>query len=188
MDRANLSDERITDRAVACGWEWRENSHDWPGCKEYPATGWKEPDAPGGRSFHNCKAADKVSRLRGKDTHCGFDHELDCVECGQPIWLMWCDDEEYIKSRECFLCHFWRAKIGRNRVVALSPNGTRDCYFIGKQTKPGNFNGFGGQWWTIRFDDGREVETCDLWHEGTIPERFHDRLPINAVLLGGRAK
>jgi hypothetical protein len=40
--------------------------------------------------------------------------------------------------------------------------------------------GFGGQRFVIRFFNGREVTTCNLWHQGTIPAQFRGRLPDNA--------
>ena len=35
----------------------------------------------------------------------------------------------------------------------------------------------------IRFTDGREVITHNLWHQGTIPKHFRARLPDNAVFV-----
>lgn len=43
--------------------------------------------------------------------------------------------------------------------------------------------GHGGRRFRIRFDDGREVVTTNLWNSGEIPERFRKRLPDNAVFV-----
>ena len=40
--------------------------------------------------------------------------------------------------------------------------------------------GMSGARFTIRFTDGRTVETNDLWHSGVIPDRFRDLFPVNA--------
>jgi hypothetical protein len=40
--------------------------------------------------------------------------------------------------------------------------------------------GHAGRTFHIRFHDGREVTTRNLWHQGTIPPAWRDRLPDNA--------
>lgn len=45
--------------------------------------------------------------------------------------------------------------------------------------------GFGGRRHTIRFFDGREVTTTDLWYQGVIPPAFRDRLPDDAEFVAG---
>lgn len=47
--------------------------------------------------------------------------------------------------------------------------------------------GFGGGKWVVRFHDGREVVTHNLWHVGTIPPPFRDRLPDNAEFVREQA-
>ena len=46
---------------------------------------------------------------------------------------------------------------------------------------PADFCGFGGREFTIAFADGRTVTTRNLWHQGTVPPPWRDRLPDNAV-------
>lgn len=43
--------------------------------------------------------------------------------------------------------------------------------------------GFGGRKFVIRFFDGREVTTTNLWHQGTIPPKFRDQMPDNAEFV-----
>jgi hypothetical protein len=43
--------------------------------------------------------------------------------------------------------------------------------------------GYGGAKWRVQFLDGREVETSNLWHQGTVPEQYRRYLPDNAVLI-----
>jgi hypothetical protein len=62
-------------------------------------------------------------------------------------------------------------------------------YRIGKDVGPLERRGFAGRRFQIRFHDGREVATNDLWFGGPIPPVFRDRLPDNAVFVpdgGGR--
>jgi hypothetical protein len=43
--------------------------------------------------------------------------------------------------------------------------------------------GFAGRLFRIRFHDGREIETRNLWEGGTIPPAWRGRLPDNAIFL-----
>lgn len=44
--------------------------------------------------------------------------------------------------------------------------------------------GFNGDRFNIKFSDGRLATTTNLWSQGTIPERFRERLPDNAKFIG----
>jgi hypothetical protein len=75
---------------------------------------------------------------------------------------------------------FWEQKIAiKNDRDVARIDGSH--YIIGSRTKPSDSNGLGGQWRTIKFNDGRIVKTCDLWHQGKIPDSYKDRLPDNAI-------
>ena len=54
-------------------------------------------------------------------------------------------------------------------------------YMMGANTS--GPKGFGGSKYTIHFNDGRTVETCNLWYQGEIPERFKAWLPDNARFI-----
>ncbi len=43
--------------------------------------------------------------------------------------------------------------------------------------------GFGGRKFAIHFNDGRKVETCNLWFQGEIPEQFRAWFPDNAEFI-----
>lgn len=54
--------------------------------------------------------------------------------------------------------------------------------------------GHGGARFDIRFNDGREVVSHNLWAQGRVPEHFRERLPDNAEFvtrghkrIGGRS-
>ena len=178
--RANLTDEELIARAKAAGWEWFEKGG---ACGAF--TGWMVSNS----HRINCKPEAKAEVLRGKvGTHPGLDHRLDCRECGRPIWLTWSNDSDLVRYRECFGCNIWLSHaraLGPKSVIVGETNGTRGHYWIGPRKVPNYINGFGGDWWTVTFGDGREVDTCDLWAQGNIPKRFWDRLPVNAVLHRG---
>lgn len=81
----------------------------------------------------------------------------------------------------CFHCLFWSDLI----KVADHPNMVRVKavhYQVCGDEGGGRaeFRGFGGRHFTIRFDDGRTVQTNNLWCQGGIPERFRQELPDNA--------
>ena len=82
------------------------------------------------------------------------------------------DDTNYDK--------FWEEKISiKNDADVARIDGQH--YIIGSRTEKSDSNGMGGAVRTIKFNDGRIVTTCDLWHQGRIPESYKDRLPDNAI-------
>lgn len=68
-------------------------------------------------------------------------------------------------------------------------------FFIGDEPSPeklrdllrrpfGNFLGFSGAKWRIKFFDGREVVSHNLRHNGEIPQEYRAVLPDNAEFIG----
>jgi len=108
-----------------------------------------------------------------------------CKECGKREELCWNKktNDTLTKYQLCFNCNFWREKIvikDRPKVARIGGNH----YLIGMENEPPlMFRGFGGDKFTILFNDGQEVTTTNLWHQGTIPEHFKDRLPDNAKFV-----
>lgn len=57
-------------------------------------------------------------------------------------------------------------------------------YFIDtRESNDAGFNGFGGRKFTIRFNDGTEITTCNLWHNGEVPDEWRDKLPDTAKFV-----
>ncbi|MCM2285790.1 MAG: hypothetical protein NDI81_13470 [Desulfobacula sp.] len=54
-------------------------------------------------------------------------------------------------------------------------------YMMGANTS--GPRGFGGKRFVINFNDGRTVETCNLWFQGEISRQFRARLPDNARFI-----
>jgi len=181
LQRANLSDEQLLDRAAKARWKWLEKSTEWPGSEKCLVTGWKVKEG----HFCGCHSENKATYLRGDldSSSIGFDHLLDCNECGHPIWLGWIHNDVLIEKRECFDCNFWTCLIEKGNNIVIRSGDEIHHYAIGPEKVPGIINGFAGRWHIIEFSNGRVEKTCDLWHNGEIPRRFWDRLPINAKFI-----
>lgn len=115
------------------------------------------------------------------------DHDDRCEECGR--WIEYGFFVGFERSNAplpyCWDCQFWVKRLVHDprRVFVDQSHGY--CT-IGGAAAPSKHNGFAGAWWTITFDDGRVVETCDLWFGGEVPERFRDRLIPTAHRQAGR--
>ena len=84
----------------------------------------------------------------------------------------------------CFNCSFWDDVLKtKDDVKSVRVDGVQ--YWIGKEEYkyPEEFRGFGAQKFHIKFNDGRETITTNLWCKGNIPEHFEDRLKDNAKFL-----
>jgi hypothetical protein len=106
-----------------------------------------------------------------------------CKECGKTENGNWVTavTEELRKTQLCFTCDFWHNIIKNKGSNSVIVKGTH--YIIGRKPQPKEHKGLlghGGALFKIRFFNGREVETNNLWCQGTVPDRFKDRLPDNA--------
>ena len=111
-----------------------------------------------------------------------------CYVCGKKIN----DNELYYTiginsytcgNDKCFNFAFWDRLAARMAVdryhqyVIVDKN----IYEIGSdEDEP---RGFSGRHWTIRFNDGTQVETNSLWHRGELPERLQYDFPDNAIFI-----
>ena len=114
------------------------------------------------------------------------DHtEFDCKRCGKHEKNTYFKDvhDRLLASRLCHTCDYWQQKIAiRDRKNVARIGGTH--YVITPETSgPNHCKGFGGDRYKIRFDDGRVVETTNLWCQGGIPADVRADLPDNAVFL-----
>jgi hypothetical protein len=105
---------------------------------------------------------------------------LVCDCCGKGF-VRDLENDAYI-GNNCFDCSFWVRKINltgediARRVVVEGQH-----YMVAPED--GSFKGFGGRRFHIRFFDGREIDTGNLWHQGIIPVRFREAMPDNAVFV-----
>lgn len=104
-----------------------------------------------------------------------------CRECGKTDNPgNWIGGEKIAASGLCFRCKHWDDLLKiKDRSDVVRVKGVH--YMIGHAKTPHRWNGFGGHRFKIKFHDGREAETVDLWCQGDIAEHFKDRMPDNAV-------
>lgn len=99
-----------------------------------------------------------------------------CRVCGKEITNnRWCIP---ICSDECFTKDFWNQKVARKKDKhQVVINGW--VYYIADENAAGS-RGFDGAVHYIKFFDGREVRTTNLWSNGEMPEEYRKKLPDNA--------
>lgn len=110
---------------------------------------------------------------------------MKCKLCGQTRNVEYGGPEgRVIKERGvCFTCAFWiniiespEEMLSRETVI----NGT--AYAVVPDTAFG-MKGYGGQRFYIRYKDGREIVTHNLWCRGEIPIHFKAQLPDTAQFI-----
>ena len=104
---------------------------------------------------------------------------MKCPTCGKEIGTSVSDERSLIENGECFSCSIWRERlslVGRPDIAII--DGT--FYTIGDENDPSPFRGFGGDKFVIKFKDGREVTTTNLWCGGNIDEHWKSQFPDNA--------
>lgn len=109
----------------------------------------------------------------------------DCHECGAHEELHWFKDieERLLRDKLCFSCAHWTDLLkikDRPDVVRV-----KDVHYMvgGETNEPTLWRGFGGDKFHIRFLDGREVKSTNVWCQGHIPDHFKTRLPDNAEFV-----
>jgi len=123
-----------------------------------------------------------------------FDHDDRCCMCGR--WIAYGTstkvDKKLRDRQACFGCSHLLDHVDHvgddMQVVTDDGEHRRGCW-IGSQTtsRPSHCRGHGGTKFTIAFDDGRVVDTVDLWCWAVdIPEYFFDLLPVNAKIVTPR--
>jgi hypothetical protein len=195
----HYSDDELIQRAIDNGWEQLVAVTDrFPGSKAYPWTGWLvKPTGPGIPVRPGVERTEWVGDYRNRHQETYVDswarlprqrlaHEDRCGECGLLIEYggFIGMEPERAPLPFCWDCKFWLARIPLKPgcFVATDRHSNGPAFYsIGpNSTLPSSRNGFGGHWFTIRFLDGTERRTCDLWFGGPVPDRFQDRLPITA--------
>lgn len=88
-----------------------------------------------------------------------------CPVCGKEVSFMMYTNA---CSNECFTKAFWNETLDGNEVIIDGK-----CYHIGREDDISSFRGYDGAKYHIIFNDGREVYTTNLWHNGTIPAEYN---------------
>lgn len=112
-----------------------------------------------------------------------------CKICGKEFQKsQWYKPYNLICSNKCFSENFWREieqeHIDKNNRIIINGN----CYIDGgaKDKNYRGFLGFGGREFIIKFFDGRELTTNNLWDNGIIPENHRVILKDNAEFLNSK--
>jgi hypothetical protein len=108
--------------------------------------------------------------------------EKPCIKCGNIFGTNYHISKELIDGNICFSCYFWQKYVEIKDLPKIARiDGTH--YVIEPDNPNAAFKGFGGAEFKIKFHDGREVVTHNLWYQGEIPKHFRDELPDNAVFI-----
>lgn len=83
----------------------------------------------------------------------------------------------------CSSCDFWLEWVEEKDDPLVARIDGRHYAIDPDESVPNNCKGFGGRRHTIRWNDGRERVTTNLWTQGEIPERFKEQLLDNAVFV-----
>ena len=91
---------------------------------------------------------------------------MHCIICGKEI-----EKSSYsnavLCSSECFHENFWNENLDDSAIIIGG-----ECYHDGGM-KPQGYSGFlghGGHYFKIKMNDGRIIETNNLWYNGEIPK------------------
>lgn len=104
---------------------------------------------------------------------------MKCPTCGEELGKFVSDEKSMKEHGECFECSLWRERlplVGRPDVAII--DGT--FYTIGDEDSKDPFRGFGGDKFVIKFKNGKEVTTTNLWCGGDISKYWRTRFPNNA--------
>ena len=109
---------------------------------------------------------------------------MKCRICGtEEIPSDYSNQKEMEEHEMCFSCNFWRDMLEKD---AKRPphtwcviDGTH--YVIEPDEPNAAFQGFGGDEFNIRFNDGTVVKTHNLWCQGEPGEHWRDKFPDNAT-------
>jgi endogenous inhibitor of DNA gyrase (YacG/DUF329 family) len=99
---------------------------------------------------------------------------MNCIICGKEI-----EKSQYMHktlcSSKCFNIDFWNDCLDEEAIII---DGT--CYHDGGKTNS-SIKGFGGRTFKIQTNDGRIIETDNLWFNGEVPKERN--VKDNAVFI-----
>lgn len=116
--------------------------------------------------------------------------EYKCKICGKTEESShWVNSKEMLEKEHCFECDYWLSLhegdiTNRKDHKYVIANGVH--YVIEPEDSTDSFRGFGGAEVKIKFFDGTEVVSTNLWYQGEIPERFRDIMPDNGSIKWSR--
>jgi hypothetical protein len=105
-----------------------------------------------------------------------------CSTCGVRYEWNYCIENK----GNCFTCQFWLNRIEYDKPLAHAKSSVivdHVAYRVCDEDVRNSCRGHGGAKWTIKFNDGRNVVSTNLWCQGEIPRTFWKLLPNNAVFV-----
>lgn len=108
---------------------------------------------------------------------------VSCPLCGKPDSYATYSGEVGQRMKitsECFNCAFWEIRADEGCPTVID-----HCVYTPGTRTTGDYRGMAGRRFDIRYFDGREIATVDLWSGGVIPERWRERLPNTAEFING---
>jgi len=110
---------------------------------------------------------------------------MNCIICDKEI-----KESEYTNailcSSECFHINYWNEMVDRKDELNIVRVDGEQYYIENENSN--SIRGFGGRKHIIRFYDGREVISTNLWYNGTIPKSHRWLLPDNAEFVIEKVK
>jgi hypothetical protein len=108
-----------------------------------------------------------------------------CSCCGKVYGTNYCKpyNTMLITKKLCFNCNFWDEYTHKKDDPKIARIQGHHYVVEPPSPLPSRMLGFSGREFKVRWHDGREVTTNNLWSQGDIPERFKDRLPDNAEFV-----
>jgi len=110
-----------------------------------------------------------------------------CSICGRIYSARYIKEvrAQLLAENICHSCHFWNGYVRIKNDPAIARIRGKH-YKVVKETGPdypASCKGYGGSRFIIRWNDGREITTTNLWHQGEIPDHFRAELPDNAIFV-----
>lgn len=89
-----------------------------------------------------------------------------CIICGKEVEKSMYSNAVLCSSK-CFHENFWDECLDETAIIVKG-----ECYHDGgmKPASYQGFLGFGGSYFKIKMNDGRIIETNNLWYNGEIPK------------------
>jgi hypothetical protein len=141
----------------------------------------RKVDADGGTSSHNFRT-EEAARAK----YAEWEANGRCRECGDVLAADFAEStrNKILAAKLCHSCLFWTQHAGQiDDPTHVIVDGRHYVILPDKPRGYGGFLGFGGAEFRIRFYDGREVTSHNLWTQGNIPDRFRGRIPDNAEFV-----
>lgn len=131
-----------------------------------------------------CSRCNYATREEAEADYARWASNGNCRECGEVLYDRWVEDvkQRVLAEKLCHTCLFW----SDYATTASDPTHlvVKGYHYVIAPDQPKGYRGFtghGGAEFIIKFNDGREVVSRNLWAQGNVPAHFRDRLPDNAV-------